>query len=258
MMDVSHRISRQISSSSAFGQTPPDVERFPKADHGLHRYMLGIYEYVSCGLAVTGFAAYVLIYSGSHEAMMQLTPPLLLPFVWIFLLAPLALVLLLYLSIDDMSLLAAEGTCWTCAVLTGFVFECISQVYLEASLAPAFLTAAATFAAISVYSYATGADPAKPRHFVGMAVAGVALATVAYFVLSLAAVELAISVTAVIGLAGLTAWDTPRLKAMYFESNEDWTINRKALVGALALYLDANPVVLLLRLESLYTGKPAE
>jgi FtsH-binding integral membrane protein len=164
--------------------------------------------------------------------------------------------MLLWFGIDEMSLLAAEATCWICAVLTGFVFDCISQVYLGASLAPAFFAAAGTFAAMSLYSYVTGADPAKPSHFVGMGLVGVVFAGGAYFLLVSTAVELAISLAVVVALVGLTAWDTPRLKAMYVESDDGRTINRKALVGALALYLDANPVVFLLRLESHYTNKP--
>lgn len=239
-------------------QTAPAVRQHPQAELGLHRYMLEVYEYVACGFALTGLAAYFVTYSGLHAAMMELTPPFLLPFVWILLLAPLALVMLLWLSIDDMNLLAAEATCWICAVLTGFVFGCISHVYLGASLAPAFFAAAGMFAAMSIYSYVTGADPMKPSHFVGMGLVGVVLAAGAYVLLVSTAVELAISVAAVVGLIGLTAWDTPRLKAMYLESDEGGTINRKALVGALALYLDANPVVLLLRLESLYTSKSGE
>ena len=240
------------------GQTAPAIRQHPEADLDLHRYMLEVYGYVACGLAVSGLAAYFVMYSGFHGAMMQLTPPFLHPFVWIFLLAPLALVMLLWFSIDDMNLLAAEATCWICAALTGFVFDCISQVYLGASLAPAFFTAAAAFAALSIYSFVTGTDPTKPGHFIGIGLVGVVLAGGGCFLLVSTAVELAISLAAVVGLVGLTAWDTPRLKTMYREGNQHWTINRKALVGALALYLDANPVVLLLRLESLYGNNPGK
>jgi FtsH-binding integral membrane protein len=220
--------------------------------------MLAVYRYVACGLAVTGVTAYFVMYSGFHAAMMELTPPFLLPFAWIFLLAPLALAMLFWLCIDEMSLLAAEATCWTCAALTGFVFECISQVYIGASLAPAFLTAAGTFATMSICSYMTGADPTTPRYFVGVALIGVVLAGGVNFLLGSTAVELALSATAILALVGLAAWDTPRLKAMYLDSDDGRTINRKALVGAFALYLDANPIVLLLRLESLYGSKPGE
>lgn len=233
-------------------------QRRPLTEPGLHRYMLEVYEYVACGLALTGLAAYFVMYSGFHAAMMQLTPPFLLPFVWIILVAPLALVMLLWFSIDDMNLLAAEATCWVCAVLTGFVFGCISQVYLEASLAPAFFAAAATFAVMSIYGFLTGADPTKPSHFVGIGLVGLVLAGGTCLLLVSTTLELAIAVAVVVALVGLTAWDTPRLKSMYLESDQRWTINRTALVGALALYLDANPVVLLLRLENLYTNKPAE
>ena len=227
-------------------------------DLNLHRYMLKVYEYVACGLGLTGLAAYFDMYSGFHPAMMQLTPPFLLPFVWIFLLAPLALVMLLWFSIDEMSLLAAEVTCWVCAVLTGFVFDCISQVYLGANLAPTFFSAAATFAAMSIFNCLTGTDPKKPGHFIGMGLLGLVFAAIGNLLMGSNTAELAISLAANLALVGLAAWDTPRLKAIYLESDPRWTMNRKALVGALALYLDANPIVFLLRLESLYGKKAGE
>jgi hypothetical protein len=212
--------------------------------------MLEVYDYVACGLAVTGLAAYAVTYSGFHAAMMDLTPPFLLPFFWMLLLAPLALVLLLWLSIDEMSFFAAQATCWACAALTGFAFDCISLVYTGASLTPAFFIAAGTFSAISVYGYVTGTDLSKSGHFLAMGVVGVGLAGVVYILLASTRLEFAFSVIGVIALVSLTAWDTQRIKEMYLESDSDEAMSRKALVGALALYLDANPICLLLRLEN--------
>lgn len=236
----------------------PVPRRQTKTDQSLRRCMLEVYGYVACGLAVTGLAAYAVTYSGFHAAMMDHTPAFLLPFVWILLLAPLALVMLLWLAIDEMGFFAAQATVWACSALTGFTFECISLVHTGASLAPLSFVAAATFAVMSVYGSVTGADLSKSRHFLGMGLVGVVLASVVNFLLASTAAEFALSIIGVIALVGLTAWDTERIKEIYHERNGSEVTSKIALVGALALYLDANPVVLLLRLESLFSSKRDE
>src|SRR6516165_12228294 len=123
------------SRLSGSGVIPfPAQRRRTETDASLRRYMRGVYEYVACGLAVTGLAAYTVTHSGFHAAMMEETPGFLLPFFWMLLAAPLALVLLLWLSFDEMGFLAAQVTTWTCSALTGFTFECISLVCTGASL----------------------------------------------------------------------------------------------------------------------------
>ncbi len=190
--------------------------------------------------------------------MMEQTPPFLLPFVWILLVAPLALVMLLWFSIDEMGVFAAQATVWACAALTGFTLECISLVYTGASLVPVSFIAAGTFAAMSACGYVTGTDLSKSRHFFAMGVVGVVLASVVNFLLASTAAEFALSIIGVIALVGLTAWDSDRIKEIYLERNGGEGTSKAALVGALALYLDANPVVLLLRVEALFASKGDE
>ena len=235
---------------SRSGVIPLPARRRAETDLGLRRYMLEVYDYVACGLAVTGVGAYAVTVSGFHASMIDQTPPFLMPFMWILLVAPLALVMLLWLSIDEMSFFAAQATVWACAALTGFTFECISLVYTGGSLAPLSFIAAATFSAISVYGYFTRTDLSKSRHFLGMGVVGVVLAGLVNFFLASTAMQFAFSAIGVVALVGLTAWDTQRIREMYLESDSDEAMSRKALVGALALYLDANPICLLLRLEN--------
>ncbi|HJU19230.1 MAG TPA: Bax inhibitor-1/YccA family protein [Stellaceae bacterium] len=222
----------------------------PEADSGLRRYMLGVYGYVACGLAVTGLAAVIVTFSGFHAAMMDRTPAFLLPFIWVLLLAPLGLVLLLWFSIDEMSLCAAQATAWTCSALTGFTFECISLVYTGTSLVPVLFAAAAMFAALSAYGYAARSDLSISNHFLGMAVLGVLLAAAINLFLGSTPSEFGLSVAGIIALVCLTAWDTKRIKEIYLGSDTGEQIGKRALIGALALYLDANPIVLLLRLET--------
>ncbi len=244
---------------SRFRMIPFAARRHPgETDLGLHRYMLEVYDYVACGLAVTGLAAYVVTYSGFHAAMVNLTPPFFMPFLWLLLLAPLALVMLLWLSIDDLSLSAAHATAWTCSALTGFTFGCISLVYTGTSLAPLSFIAAGTFSVTSVYGYVTRTDLSKSKHFLGMGVVGVVLAGIVHIFLASTAVQFALSVMAVIAVVGLTALDTQRIKEIYLKRGDGEVMSRTALVGGLALYLDANPVVLLLRLENLSASKRNE
>ena len=244
------------SRLSGSGVIPfPAQRRRTETDPSLGRYMLGVYEYVACGLVVTGLAAYTVTYSGFHAAMMEKTPGFFLPFFWMLLAAPLALVLLLRLSIDEMGFLAAQVTTWACSALTGFTFECISLVYTETSLVPLFFIAAGTFAAIAAYAHLTGADLSGPNHFPGMAVVGIVLAAIVNLAWGWSPSEFGQSIGGVVALVGLTAWDTGHVEQIYLESERSEPVAKKALTGALALYLDANPVAHLLRIESLLESK---
>lgn len=249
-----HRLHNSRLSGSGIFVLPVQWRR-AKPDPGLYRYMLEVYDYVACGLAVTGLAAYLVTFSGFHASMVAFTSPFLMPFLWILLLAPLALLMVLWLSVADMSLLAAHATAWTCSALTGFVFGCISLVYTGTSLAPVSFIAAGTFSVMSVYGFLTRTDLSQSRHFLGMGVVGVVLASIVNIFLASTPVQSALSVMAVIALVGLTAGETKRIKDIYLKSDDCEPMSRTALVGALALYLDANPVVLLLRLEDLHASK---
>jgi len=216
-------------------------------DLGLRQHMLQVYDYMACGLALTGVFAYLVAHSGFHAAMME-EIPFLLPFLWILLLAPLAM--LFWLDIDQMSLFGVEAIFSAYAAYAGFSLGCISLVYTGTSIAPECFIAAATFAAMSAHGYATRTDLSKPANLLAMGLVGAVLAGIVNIYLASTMVQSALCATGVIALVGLTAWDSQRIKEMHLESDRDETMGRNALVGALALYLDANPVFLLLRLES--------
>ena len=211
--------------------------------------MLQVYGYMACALALTGVFAHLVAHSGFHAAMME-EIPFLLPFLWILLLAPLAMAMLFWLDIDEVSLFGVEAIFWAYASYAGFSLGCISLVYTGTSIAPGCFIAAATFAAMSVYGYATRTDLSSRANLLAMGLVSAILAGIVNIYLVLTMLQLALCMTAVTALAGLTAWDSRRIKDMYFESNDGEATGRTALVGALALYLDANPVFLLLRLEN--------
>jgi len=219
--------------------------------------MLQVHGYMACGLALTGVFAYLVAHSGFHAAMME-EIPFLLPFLWILLLAPLALAMLFWLDIDEISLFGVEAIFWAYAAYAGFSLGCISLVYTGTSIAPGCFVAAATFAAMGVYGYAIRTDLSKPGNLLAMAVVGTVLAGTVNIYLASTMLELALCVTGMIALVGLTAYDSQRIKDMYFESDGGESTGRTAVVGALALYLDANPIFLLLRLENLAACKRDE
>src|SRR6266852_1966357 len=104
-----HRYNLWLSRS---GVVPLPARRRAETDLGLRGYMLEVYDYVAGGLAVTGVGAYAVTVSGFHASMIDQTPSFLMPFMWILLLAPLALVMLLWLNIDEVSFFAAQATAW--------------------------------------------------------------------------------------------------------------------------------------------------
>jgi FtsH-binding integral membrane protein len=235
---------------SGFASAVPRARpRHPQVDWGVRLHMLQVYDYMAGGLALTGVFAYLVEHSGFHAAMME-EVPVLLPFLWILLLAPLALAMLFWLDIDQISLFGVEAIFWGYAAYAGFSLGCISLVYTATSIAPGCFIAAATFAAMSVYGYATRTDVSKPRNLLAMSLLGAVLTCVIEIYLASSPLQLLLCVMCMLALVGLTAWDSQRIKDMYFASDGADATGRTALVGALALYLDANPVFLLLRLEN--------
>ena len=164
-------------------------------------------------------------------------------------LAPLALVFLLSFRIAKMSLGAAQAAFWAYAGLVGLSLSGIFLVYTGTSIARTFFITAATFLAMSLYGYTTRTDLSRLGSFLLMGLIGIIIAGVANMFLASSALQLAISVIGVIVFVGLTAYDTQRIKEIYLESDSSVIAGKKAIMGALALYLDfLNLFVLLLQL----------
>lgn len=212
-------------------------------DAGLRRYMLRVYNYMAMGLALTGVVAVLAVYSGLYQAIY--TTPLF----WVVLLAPLGLVLLLGFRIRKMSLGAVQATFWVYAALIGLSLAGIFLVYTGTSIARVFFIASATFTAMSLYGYTTRTDLARFGSFLMMGLIGIIIAGLVNMFLASSALQLAISVIGVIVFVGLTAYDTQRIKDMYVENDGEVVAGKKAVMGALQLYLDfINLFVLMLQL----------
>lgn len=220
-----------------------DVSRMT-IDVGLRQFMIRVYNYMASGLTLTGLIAYGAAESGLYASLVQ--TPLLF---WAIILAPLALVFLLSFRIEKMSLGAAQASFWAYAGLIGISLAGIFLMYTNVSIARTFFITAATFLAMSLYGYTTRSDLARFGSFLLMGLFGIIIVGLVNIFLASSALQLTISVIGVVVFVGLTAYDTQRIKDIYLESDDPGVAGKKAIMGALALYLDfLNLFILLLQL----------
>jgi FtsH-binding integral membrane protein len=224
------------------------IGRAVAVDAGLRAYMLRVYNYMAIGVALTGFAAMAVYQMVQSNPALQQTlfgGPLYL----VLLLAPLGLVFFLSFRIQHLSVGTAQALFFFYAALLGVSLAPIFIVYTHGSIARVFFISAASFGALSLYGYTTQRDLSPFGSFLIMGLFGIILASLVNMFLASSALQFVISVVGVLVFAGLTAWDTQQIKEMY-SVNDDGTIaGRKAIMGALRLYLDfINLFLMLLRL----------
>jgi len=201
-------------------------------DVGLRQHMLRVYNYMASGLALTGIFAYFFASSGLY-AQIAVTP-----LIWVVMLAPLAFVMVLSFGLNRLSFFAAQGIFWAFAAVMGISLASVFLVFTGASVARVFFITAGTFAAMSLYGYTTKTDLSKFGSFLMMGLIGIIIASLVNIFIGSSALQFAISVIGVVVFVGLTAYDTQRIKEIYLESDDAETMGKKALMGALALYLD--------------------
>jgi FtsH-binding integral membrane protein len=240
-------------------------------DAGLRAYMLRIYNYMVLGLAITGFAAlgvYMLSVTGDAAAAARsatggafairsgvfLTPIghalFVSPLKWVVILAPLALVFFFSFRLQSMRPATAQVTFWIFATLIGVSLGSIFLVYTHTSIVRVFFITAASFGALSLYGYTTQRDLTGMSSFLIMGLFGVIIASLVNLFLQSTMMQFVISVVGVLVFAGLTAWDTQRLKSEYLTGSLSGDMMEKsAISGALSLYLNfINMFTLLLNL----------
>ncbi|TIX95527.1 MAG: Bax inhibitor-1/YccA family protein, partial [Mesorhizobium sp.] len=160
------------------------------------------------------------------------------PLKWLVIFAPLAAVLFLSFRVQSMSVSAAQTTFWVYAGLVGLSLSSIFLVYTTASISQTFFATAAAFGGLSLYGYTTKRDLSAFGSFLVMGLVGLIIAMVINIFLQSSALSFAVSAIGVLIFAGLTAYDTQNIKEMYFEGDETDVAGRKAIMGALRLYLD--------------------
>ena len=217
------------------------VETGADIDQGLRAYMLRVYNYMALALAITGIAAFGTFHLAVQGG--QLTPfgTMLFnsPLKWVVMLAPLAMVFFLSFRINSMSVGAAQLTFWVYSAMVGVSLSSIFLVFTAQSITQTFFVTAAAFGALSLYGYTTKRDLTAMGSFLIMGVFGLILAMIVNIFLQSSALGFAISAIGVLVFAGLTAFDTQKIKNMYdYVANDEQMLGRTAIMGALTLYLD--------------------
>tara|TARA_Y100000817_G_scaffold204058_1_gene159892 strand:- start:351 stop:1103 length:753 start_codon:yes stop_codon:yes gene_type:complete len=226
-------------------------------DEGLRAYMLKVYNYMTIGLLLTGFVAYffgkasiVTNEVGQIIGVTQIGALLFgSPLKWVIMLAPLGFVFYLSARINKMSVSAAQITFWLFASIMGLSLASVFIEFTHTSIARVFFITSGTFAAMSIYGYTTKKDLTKLGGFLFMGLIGIIIASLVNLFIGSSALQFAISVIGVIVFVGLTAYDTQNIKNAYYAGDSNEVGSKKALLGALKLYLDfINLFILLLQL----------
>jgi FtsH-binding integral membrane protein len=233
------------------GYDPAVAVGVPRAarDAGLRSYMLKVYNYMASGVLLTGIVA--LLFANSSLINLVANPATGQPTIlfWIALFAPLGIVLALSWGINRISASTAQILFWVYAALVGVQFSTLFLVYTGTSIAQTFFAVAAAFMGLSLYGYTTKRDLSGMGTFLVMGVVGLLIAMLINMFLQSPAMNLAISAIGVLLFAGLTAYDTQKIKSIYFAvAGQGEAMAKSAISGALTLYLDfINMFLFLLR-----------
>ena len=221
-------------------------------DVGLRQYMLRVYNYMASGLALTGiFAALVANTPALRELFFQVGPyggasPT--PLGWVAIIAPLGLVMAFSFGLARMQASTAQALFWLYAGLMGISLSSIFMVYTATSITRVFFITAASFAGLSLYGYTTQRSLSAFGSFLVMGLWGLVIASLVNIFLASSMLTFIMSVAGVLIFAGLTAYDTQKIKEMYWVGDGGEVAAKKAVMGALTLYLDfINLFLMLLR-----------
>jgi hypothetical protein len=226
-------------------------------DEGLRAYMLKVYNYMATGVLLTGIVALISFNisvvtdaSGAIVSFTEFGNTLFFSgFKWLVMLAPLGIVFYMSFGINKMSSSKAQTVFWIFAALMGLSLSWILLVYTGKSVARVFFITSATFGAMSLYGYTTKRDLTKLGSFLMMGLIGIIIASLINIFMKSSMMYFVISILGVLIFVGLTAYDTQKIKNMYVESDSGEIIGKKAVMGALTLYLDfINLFIMLLRL----------
>jgi FtsH-binding integral membrane protein len=228
-------VDRNIAARGSYG-----ADRAAVVDAGLRAYMIRVYNYMASGVALTGVVAWFTYGQAVQDG--QLTPfgQTLFggPATIILFLATLGIVFFMSFRINKLQPSTALMLFMGYAALLGLMLSSVFLVYTGASITRTFFISAASFGALSLYGYTTQRDLSPIGSFLIMGLFGIILASLVNIWLGSQGLSFVISVVGVLIFAGLTAWDTQRIKEMYSAQDDGTVAGRKAVMGALALYLD--------------------
>jgi FtsH-binding integral membrane protein len=233
------------------------ADRAAAVDAGLRAHMIRVYNYMASAVALTGVVAFLTFQlsavTNETGAIVSLTPLGQVLFgswlMWVLMLAPLALVFFISFRINTLEVGTARLLFFVYAGLLGLSLATIFLAFTATSITRVFFISAAAFGALSIYGYTTQRDLSAIGSFLIMGLIGVIIASLVNIFLKSSGLDWIISIAGVLVFAGLTAWDTQKIKEMYSASDDGTVTGRKAVMGALSLYLDfINLFMMLLRL----------
>lgn len=213
-------------------------------DEGLRTFMLRVYSFMALGLGLTGTVGYIV---ASNPQLMHAVHGSGLSL--LFMLAPIGLVMFLSMRMNKIEASTAQTLFWVFSALMGVSLSIVFAVYTGSSIAQMFFVTASVFGSMSLYGYTTKKDLTSMGSFMIMGLYGIILASIVNMFMHSSAMQFMLSVLTVIVFTGLTAYDTQRIKEVYEESDGTDVASKKAVFGALMLYMDfINIFLSLLRL----------
>jgi FtsH-binding integral membrane protein len=221
------------------------ADRAAAIDAGLRAYMIRVYNYMAIGVALTGLVAWftfnaaVTEGAGGALALTSFGQAVFgSPLKWVLMLAPIAMVFFISFRIDRLEAGTARTLFFAFAALMGLSMSVIFLVFTGTSITRVFFISAATFGALSLYGYTTKRDLSAMGSFLFMGLIGIIIASLVNIFLASSMMQFIISVIGVLVFAGLTAYDTQKIKEMFDPMDDGSIAGKKAVMGALSLYLD--------------------
>lgn len=220
-------------TASAFSASVPGT-RGATYDAGLRKYMLSVYNYMASGVLLTGIVA--LLFANSGMAAQVFMQPGILKYLIMF--SPLAFVMVLSFGLNRLSTGTAQLLFWAFAGVMGLSMSTIFLVYTGTSIATTFFATSVAFLSLSIYGYTTKRNLQAFGTFLIMGVVGILVASLLNMWLQSSALQMGISAIGVLLFAGLTAYDTQRIKETYAHVAGSDMMGKAVIMGALSLYLD--------------------
>jgi uncharacterized protein len=203
-------------------------------DAGLRSYMLSVYNYMASGVLLTGIVA--MLFGNSEIGRSIMMGPSILKYVIIF--SPLAFILVMSFGLNKLSTFATQACFWGFATVMGLSMSTVFMRFEDISIAQTFLATASAFAGLSLFGYTTKKDLSGMGTFLLMGLIGLIVASVLNLFIDSTAMQFAINLIGVLIFAGLTAYDTQRIKSMYQYVAGTDMVGKTVVMGALSLYLD--------------------
>ena len=209
-------------------------------DEGLRSYMLKVYNFMAGGLCLTGLSAWLIANTSLLGVFFNITPQgaSLSGLGWLALIAPIVLVFAFGWVVSSGTAKQVQTLFWFYSLLMGVGLTPAFLLYTQTSLVRVFLITAGSFGALSLYGYTTRKDLSGMRSFLIMGLVGLIIASIVNIFVKSSGLDWALSFIGVGIFAGLTAFDSQKIRMVYSSVDSDETLSKKALMGALSLYLD--------------------